>query len=525
MSLAQRQRLMIEGQHSRVALFRNLAAILAWLMVILCALNTLYFIIRAANPLIEADGWYFLDVFVRKAIHGTLRFSDFFVKRNFDDHAQPLFKLLLLFNLHYFDLDFVLEAIVGLAAAVACTLIYYRLVIRESPPKSATSIRYLCWVTICALLFSLNSVGIWVWPIVSLENITTLIILVFILATWHAHRTRHYSMLAATAVLLGVSSDDSALIAAVATMGALCLALSRDPAQRHRETWKVFFLIGVCIGLVRIGYAFFPASYPTVQLSPITIVSELLQRFKEGGWWQWVLLPLALPVYYQNPLGSLHSEVWSVVQVVIAFSLFVVHLMFWRRAFRARYDLTVFTAVCMMLLTYGWIVGIILWRVPQNGNDYLLQPRYVLLYTGHLIALLLMWITSLEQPTEKDSWSRDFNIWIPTVGCLIMLALQLPQSLSAWRELNNEWAYYHQMAQEIDALSKDPTNDTDCGLIRPVCNWPPKTRKELTELLSDNRLNAYSPEIQRRHKYLPKLKPVSHESGTDTSSLGEGGAR
>lgn len=513
---------MIEDQHSRLATPRYLVPILAWLIAILCALNTLYFIIRVANPIIEADGWYFLDAFVRKAIRGTLGFADFFVKRNFDDHAQPLFKLLLLFNLHYFDLDFVLEAIVGFIAAVACSLIYYRLVVSESSEKSAKAIRYLCWATICGLLFSLNSIGIWVWPIVSLENITILIVLFFVLATWHAHRTQRYLMLAATTLLLGLSSDDSALIAVVATMGALCLVLLRDRTQRQRETWKVFALIGICVGLVRIGYAFFPVSYPTTQPSPSTILSELFQRSKDGGWWQWMLLPLALPVYYQNPLGLLHSKAWSVVQAVIALSLFGAHLLFWRRAFRAKYDLTAFTAVCMMLLTYGWIAGILLRRVPQNGNDYLLQPRYVLLYTGHLIALLLMWITSLEQPKKKNSWSRNFNIWIPTLGCLTVLVLQLPQSLAAWGERDNEWAYYHQMAQEIDALNRDPANYTGCGLIRPICNWPPETRKELTALLSDNKLNAYSAKVQRWHKYLPKLKSVSRESGAAPLSLVDG---
>lgn len=516
---------MIEGQYSCITLHRNLVATAAWSIAVLCALNTLCFILRTANPLIEMDGWYFLDVFLSKAVNGTLGFADFFVKRSFDDHAEPLFKLLLLINFHYFDLDFVLEAIVGFIAAVACSLIYYRLVISETPEKSARSIRYLCWTTICALLFSLNSTGIWVWPIVSLENITILIILLFILATWHAHRTQHYSMLVAVTLLLGLSSDDSALIAVAATLSALCLVLLRDPTQRHREAWKVFVLIGICIGMVRIGYALLPASYPTTQLSPVTVLSELFQRFKDGGWWQWLLLPLALPVYYQNPLGSSHSESWSAARVVIALLLFVAHLMFWRRAFSAKYGLTAFTAICMMLLTYGWILGILLWRVPGNGNDYLFQPRYVLLYAGHLIALLLMWITSLEQPPETNPWLHNFNKWIPIVGCLIVLTIQLPQALAAWKARNSELNYYYQMAQEIDALGKSPTGYTDCALIRPVCGWSPETRKELTELLSGNRLNAYSTKVQRWHKYLPKLKPLTYESGTDTLSLRDGRAK
>ncbi|GAB2555943.1 hypothetical protein GCM10027065_28310 [Rhodanobacter koreensis] len=481
---------------------------LAWLFVVLAALNALHFVLRASNPVIEADAWYFLDVFLRKAINGSLVLADFFVKRSADDHAQPLFKLLLLFNWRYFDLDFVLDAVVGLLAAVACALIYHRLVISERMQGRSDKMRYLAWVTICILLFSLNSIGVWTWPLVALENVTTLIVLLFVLAAWHAHRSQRYVALVIATLLLGISSDDSALIAVLATGLALLLAQLSDTAQRHRSSWKTFAAIGLCMALVRIGYACLSTSHGSM-IS--TLLDPLYERFREGGWWQWIFLPLVLPVYYQNPLGPAHAHVWIAVQAVIGTLLFAAHVLFWRRALCCKYNLGVFTAVSTMLLTYGWVAGIILWRVSQFGNEYLEQPRYVLLYSGHLIALLLMWACSTD-PRQRSSigWQRA-STWIPVAGCFFLLAVQLPQSFAAWHMRKYEWAYYAAMAHQIDNLTKDPAHATDCAQVQPACGLLPEARGSLTQLLSENRLNVYSPKVQRWHKYLPPLSPVPHE--------------
>lgn len=484
---------------------RNVVHMLAWLFFILSALNALYFVLRASNPVIEADAWYFLDVFLRKALNGSLGLADFFVKRRSDDHSQPLFKLLLLFNWRYFDLDFVLDSVVGLMAAVACALIYYRLVISERLQGKSDTLRYLAWAAICAVLVSLNSIGVWTWSLVALENVTTLIILLFVLAAWHAHRYRRYLALVIATLLLGISSDDSALIAVLAVGLALLLAQLGDPAQRHRSTWKTFAVIGACMVLVRVGYACLP--HPHSATVP-PILSPLYEHFREGGWWQWIFLPLVLPVYYQNPFGPAHTHVWLAVQVVMAVLLFIAHVLFWRRALCCKYNLPVFTAVSMMLLTYGWVVGIILWRASIFGNDYLNQPRYVLLYAGHLIALLLMWACSTEQLPQLTIWRRLMNTWIPVAGCLILLTMQIPQSVAAWHMRKYEWVYYAAMARQIDNLAIDPVHATDCAQVQPACGMLPEARSRLTQLLSENQRNVFSPRVQQRHKYLPPLLPV-----------------
>lgn len=485
---------------------------LAWLMVALLLLNAIYFVLRASSPVVRDDDWYFLDVFVRKVIDGNLGLGDFFVRRMGSDHSQPLFKLVLLFEWRYFDLDFTVGAVVGVFAAAACALMFRRVITAERGNDQNDVFRNLAWVAICAVLFTLNAnAAIWTWPLVALENVTSLIILLFVLVVWHAHQKQRYVALILATLLLDISSDDSAIIAVIAVVLALLLAHFCDPARRRRSTWKLFAVIGACTVLVRIGYAYVPivGGVPAEPLS--SHVGLLLEHFRDKGWWMWLVLPLTLPVFYQSPIRSIHAETWLLVQMAMAVMLLAAHLWFWWTACRGKYSRTVFVAVCLMLVSYGWIAGIILGRVAISGNDYLNQPRYVLLYGGHLIALLLMWVGAAGAIPQSTLRHTLLGRWLPAAGCLVLVVGQFAISKQAWRMPPYLWAYYSNMAHQIDHLAKDPGHTYNCVPELPVCGWPPEKRRELTQLLSQNRLNVFSPEVQRWHGYLPHLVPVSTE--------------
>ncbi|MGC1547377.1 MAG: hypothetical protein WA777_02505 [Rhodanobacter sp.] len=486
-------------------LMLNAVRLVSWLFVLLAMLNALYFVLRASSPVIQADSWWFLDVFVRKAIDGNLGFADFFIKRGGGDHAQPLFKLVLLLEWRYFDLDFVVGAVFGVIAVAACAAVLHRVVLAQCSHDGSRSVRYLAWAAMCALLFSLNSLDPWTWPLVALENITTLVILLFMLAVWYAHRRQRYVLLAIATLVLGISSDDSALIAVLAVVLALLLAAFADPAQRGRSLWKTLAVIGACMLLVRIGYAHAPGAGGASLL--VSQLKLLPGRFLEGGWWQWLLWPLVLPVSYHNPFPSVQAHIWFGIQVVLGVLLLIAHVLFWRRAFRGPYDRPVFVAVGLMLLSYGWVVGILLGRVAVFGNDYLVQPRYVLLYAGHLIALLLMWVGSSNEAPRVGWWRHAIGTGVSVMGCLLLLAVQIPLSTNAWHMRPYEWDYYAKMAGQIDALARDPVHDTHCEMV-PMCGGTPEQRRDLTQLLSENRLNIYSPQVQHWHHYLPTLSPV-----------------
>lgn len=487
----------------------GIAHALAWLVAVLLLLNLLYFVLRVSSPVIRDDAWYFLDVFLRKAIGGDLGFGDFFVKRAGDDHAQPLLKLLMLFEWRYFELDFVLGAVAGVFAAAGFAFVLYRVIIAERPHDRRDAYCYLAWGAICAVLFSLNADGAaWTWPLVALGNVTNLIILLFFLGVWHAHQKQRYVVLALITLLLTVSSDDSALIAIIAAVAALTLMQLRDPTQRRRSMRDLLVVVAVCTVLVRIGYAYAPIVGGDSSAPLSSHLGLLLERFRDNGWWMWVVLPLTLPAFYRSPLQSLHAETWQTVQIAMGVLMLLAHLWFWWVAFRGRYNRAVFVAVCLMLLSYGWVAGIVLGRIPVFGNEYLNQPRYIVLYAGHIVALLLMWAGGFNGKSRSFVGPRGVGGWVAAAGCIVLLLGQIPLSGQAWHMRPYLWVYYVQMAHQIEDLARNPTQTHSCVPELPVCGWSLEKRVELTQLLSRNQLNVFSPKMQLWHDYLPRLAPV-----------------
>jgi len=504
---------------------RTAAHAIAWFVAALAFLNALYFVLRASSPLVRDDSWYFLDVFLRKAINGDLRLGDFFVRRMGADHSQPLFKLVLLFEWRYLDLDLAFGAVVGVCAAAAYGLVLHRIIATERSNDRSDIFRYIAWAAICVVLFTLNAdAAIWTWPLVALENVTSLTILLFALTAWHAHRTQRYTALVLVTLLLGITSDDSALVAAIAVVAAMLLMQLRDPAQRRQSAWKVLAVIAACTVLVRIGYTHAPIVGGMTETPLSSRLGLLTEHFRDKGWWMWAILPLTLPVFYRSPTRFIHPEAWPAVQVVMGLLLLAAHLWFWRTALRGKYNRAVFVAVCLMLVSYGWVAGIILGRVATAGNDYLHQPRYVLLYGGHLIALLLMWAGSSNVAVRSSTRWHAIGTWLPAAGCLVLLVGQILASRHEWHVRPYLWTYYASMAHQIDDLTKDPEHVRACAPELPVCRWPVEKRRELTQLLSQNRLNVFSSNVQRRHRYLPALMPVAAEpvlSGYKASNDGK----
>lgn len=487
------------------------ARALAYSVAALAFLNTLYFVLRATDPVMRDDDWYFLDAFLRRAIDGTLGFADLFVKRMGPDHAQPLFKLVLLAEWRYFDLDLTLGAILGVLAAAGCALVYLRL-IAPRHGKRADFASYLAWAAICALLFSLNggTASQWTWPLNALVNITNLVILLSLLATWHAHRTRRYTLLIVATLFLGISSDDTGLITAIAAVLTLLLMQRVDRAQRNQPFWKIPLAIVACMVVVRIAYRFFPvvggvASNHTSSHA----LGLLIERFGDQGWWMWVIYPLMVPVSDVNPFRFLGPTSWLAVVIAVGLVMVAAHVWFWRKAFRCQYNRAIFVAVATMLVTYGYIAGIVLFRVGYFGNSDVHAPRYIVMFTAHLIALLLMWIATRERaPQPSGTRLKATGRFVPIIGCLILLLLQIPLSVNAWRARPYLHAYYAKMATQIGTVAADPGQHINCLPALPFCNWAVNKRAELTRMLSQNELNVFSPRMQRMHPYLPKLRPA-----------------
>ncbi|TPG11194.1 hypothetical protein EAH88_01180 [Rhodanobacter glycinis] len=479
--------------------------VIAWLVFATALLNTLYYVLRTSNPVIRSDAWYFLDSFLSKAANGSLGLADFFVKRTSDDHAQPLLKVILLLEWRYFHLDFMVEAVAGVLAAAACAMILIGFVMTGRQDDALDNRRYLAWSVMCVLLFSLNAVGIWTWSLVAIGYVTVIPILLFMGAAWQAQHKRRYVALIAATLLLGIIADDSALITVVAVILALLLVAFCDRSQRS-GIWRTIIVIGACLAVVRIGYSFAPMTGGASDSSISAQVSQLVGRLSAGDWWKWFVLPLSLPVVYEFPGRMISSwALWPIVRAVMVTFLLAAHVAFWWRAWRGRYNLPMFVAVCLMLLSYAWLAGILLVRVAYFGSDYLYQDRYIQLFQFNLVALLLMWAAASKLEPKTTSWRRTLFVVLPTIGCLVLLLVQIPLSYDGWQRRKYLPHYYQQMAIQIGQLAVDPANTEGCLPELVVCGWSLETRKQLVQFLRTNQLNVFSPTLQARYDYLPRL--------------------
>lgn len=469
---------------------------MAWIIFAAVASNTIAYTLVYSDPVIRSDTWYFLDVFVSKALDGTLHLGDFFVQRGGLDHAQPLRKLILLMNLHHFHLDLRYQAVVGWFAAVVSLLLLRRLVFwGKSPDKPFTGLRVWAWAGMCVAFVSLNSTTIWGWPLVTGAYTSYLLLFATLIGLWRWLKLGRPLVLVIFVLALDIAADDRAELANIACLITLGITAWQNTELRKRTLEAAAMLIA-CLIVVRIGYALVFTPPEGLHIALGQRLGDLWENFLVGGWWQWMLIPLAASVASTQPLKHFvggHYQIW---QIMIGSGLLLAHIWFWYRALRKRPIMTasMFAAITLMLLFYAFVVGIIYARVSTFGNSYLEQPRYAMVYSFNIVALLLMCASCHDQAEARLKPVR-----VIFAGILITLcAWQIPLSHRA-HVIGPYLKVYHQkMAWQIGEMARHPGHKpANCLPVLVVCNYKPQKRTKLVGLLKSHKLNVFSPTLQR----------------------------
>lgn len=475
-----------------------------WLALGAICTNALLFAVKAANPLVVADGWHFLDAIVMPYAHGELAFGDLFLKRGAMDHSQPLRKLILLAHYEWFDLDYSVEAVIGACAGIANLGLYWLLVASRRdrvPPAPALRVAFLA---LAAAYLSLNASVVFSWPLLALNYTSHTFLLAFFAAAWwalHGDATGRRAVVVALAgFVLGVVADDTGTIAALA------LALAAGLHGWRSRAWP---RAGVVAGAGLAGQAVYLVFYRFVA-PPVggaaslgEMVPALASRI--GEWWQWLAVPLSASVAHRSQvqawLGHDMAGWWPSLAAAV---LLLAHLWFWWRAFAGRRNAAAFVATCQMLLFYGLLAGMLLARVSQHGSDYLWQPRYVLIYQWNLVALLLMAIAQLPPASPGATAPRPRGAGAATVAvALLVLALQVPLSLHSWDVLPHAKRFQQRQAMQMRQLAETPDRvPLRCVHTLVVCRHPEARRAALMGFLRDQRLSVFAPGFAGRHPQL-----------------------
>lgn len=467
----------------------------AWFVFGIVVLNTLAFVLLVSNPLLVQDGWYFLDVFVSKALNGNLEFADFFVKRESSDHAQPLGKLILLMELRWFDLDFVPQAVIGLFFAVATSLLSRYVIFQFSGTEPSDFIKNLCWILITAILLSLNSTGVWTWPLVALSYTSHVFVFGFMLITWVSLKSGKVFWLGIYTIFLALITDDTAILAALAVIGVSVVFYIKGGSRRYSISTAL--TIFVCVVAVQI---LIRSIAPIIGDSPDHPgIDALREAFLKDGWWKWVILPLSNSVLTKEISINLLNDQYVILQLIIGITLTLGHCWFWFKLWKEKIDPLSFLSGAIMLFFYLIVAGIIWGRVSIFGSDYLNQPRYVLFYQLNLIAIILMLVNNYSGRTKRYT---DIKNLVVTGLAGLMLVVQIPVSIRAWNVSPYIRAYYSMLAVQIVEMGENPKVELkNCAPELPPCEYTPERRMEAIGLLQKYELNIFSNKFRRMHGF------------------------
>lgn len=475
--------------------------LVVWCAFVVLAINVVAFAMRTANPAVMADDWYFLDVFVRKAINHSLTFTDFFVHRANSDHSEPLIKLIILWCLRDFHLDLSMEAIAGVFTALGYALLFRFLVMKECLPENKWS-GQLAWLTIAAALLSLNSTELWSWAENSMQYSSDILIPVFLWSVWRSYTQKKYILLPIVTLLMAIVGDDNGVICVIATFAALGLYFLLGRIIDKRSMMLVVSEIFIVMLLVRIGYLFTPVVGGT-RVSPAGNLHGIYEQLIAGHWHAWIEPPFVWGVVSRSFFPPGYDYLFKVLAGVIFIAMLALQVWFWTAAFRSKWNASIFIAICLMLMVYGWMAGILIYRAPVFGVDAFSQTRYVRLYEFEVISLALMWFGLAGRTESAHGATR--KRWMGVCACLAFLALQVPLSITAWNLAPYVRAYYQEQARQTYMLS-DNSDDLrvlkNCNAQLQLCDMPLQKREDLIGLLRKNRLSIFSTEVIRAHPLL-----------------------
>lgn len=484
----------VDGRRGRPLALVLVASVLA----IAAFANAAIYIAHAGNPLVASDSWYFIEAFLRKAMESGPTLQDFFVNRGAMDHAQPLVKALLLLDAQWWGLDFVYEALVGLALAAATFAVLAATTWRGARERQPRWLHGLLLGTMAACLVTLNSGMVFSWSLVTLIFISYLEAVCGAACAWRALRTGRPGALFAAMLVIAFTMDDVGILMAAAIAIATLLASARLRA------WRSGLLAVAAIVLAEGLYAAVSAGF----LHP---GNGAVSRVVGGSHLQvaWELRGSALEIMrivfgsslaHANPVDYYFPGQVAGIQSGLALAAVAAHAWFWWRAWRGEWNRAVFHAVALMLLFYSLVAGIVYARVPEYGAAYLNEPRYVAIYLLSSVALLLM-VLGQQARLARPAWRI-----LALVLLLALLALQVALSRFTWYEGRFLGRYYHEMAHEMLVLGEGQV-PAACVPMLSVCEMPPAQRDEAIRFLRRHGLNVYSPEFLARYRF-EALQPV-----------------
>lgn len=448
------------------------------------------YIAYAGNPLVASDAWYFIGAFLQPALETGPTLQDYFVKREGFDHAQPLAKLLLLLNARWLGLDFVFEALAGLAFALGVFLVFlFALRDTQELEQQPASLRALGIAAFAAALVTLNCGMVFDWSLVTLAYMPYLFAALGAIVAWRAVVEGRLLAFAGISLAIAFAFDDVGLVVNAALAASAMVAGFRC-ARLKPAIAVALVALGSEVAYAAFGHAFLDSGAKAPGGNIATTVDALWAHRTQFPEMFRIVMGSTLAHYH--PLDHYFPGQAVAVQWGLALVAACAHGWFWWRAACGRWNALVFLAVVLMLILYAFVAGIVYARVATHGVNYLHEPRYMVFYLLSNASLVVM---LMGQPVARIA--RVARIAAHGVLAAVIL-LQVPLSRFTWHEGRYLSTYYHAMAWQMLSLGAG-TVPPSCVPMLTVCAMPAAERESAIRFLAARRLNVFSPAFVERY--------------------------
>lgn len=481
----------------------NIIKILYGSLFLALSLNLLFYVGTTANPYLRSDDWFFLSDFLVPFYSDNFGFSDLYVLRGAADHLQPMHRILFILNAVLFDLDLRYEAVLGALFAVALA---WMMSLHFKRSHGITDLKKdiaLGMLAVVALVFSLNSTITYTWSLPAIGFMPVFLnIGFFIYLSSCIVKNEGSGILLATfgLLVLFVGDDVSVLVMIVASLILVIAAF----VQKQNHIWR-YLLIIISVVIVYQLFKSYMISGHVGEGNKSAILNGIKYYIKN---WDVIYKIVAAP-FSDSLIHTTHlrkyPDVKEGVSLFLGYAIILLHLYTWYAFFKYKLYRASYLPVMLMLYSYALTAGIVIYRVPEFGVNYMHQIRYVRTYQIGLWGCAWGLLSLYTVKTATTSRVKLYR-YILYATVLFVISIQIIHARQAWVGQKYNIAWQKQHAAKIayyggDKILGKPCPEVKPGYPFPICKMDQVKRETLVGFLKEKKLNVFSERIRQNYLY------------------------
>ncbi|MEH6515092.1 MAG: hypothetical protein V7742_00310 [Halioglobus sp.] len=463
-----------------------------YLLTALIILNSLLYLIFASTRYIKSDDWFYIGQILVPWFSGDFSWSNLLVIRGTGDRIQLFHRAFLILNAEYFSLNMLIRGVVGFSFYVACLVVLLRH-FRETNLFGCQKHRFggVIAMSLALCFFSFNSTVNLTWPLVTLGYAVYLVIFLFFIflsKNISKERPNHkgLALFAAVALLMG---DDTAMLACIAA--ALILSIYCYTTREFQRNIKSI----LAISAVLLGYVLLKREF-VEYLNNRNSETAILEYFLADPFVivKYILRSLSNSVVFFHHLKFFepkHADkiAYAIGSLVLFLQLTSLFLYIYFDKHRKS-----IVPIAMLLLYWGLLAGVMIYRLPGTGltaGDY---PRYIRSYSIGLFATAIMLVSILPDiqnilMLKARSIRRLLYSLFALIFCSFLL-LQIVFIEGRWSSLSYLLNHHERIELRINEYGNAESVNSLTG--KSICPGKIDTCYEKVQFLKKERLNIFS---------------------------------